>query len=209
MTLRKLGLALVLTSLAIGCSAGEEVYDDEFDAFGGSDESALAEDSELDQTQAPLFGIGEQNYVGCSDTRIYDIGGAQRVVGNNWSSYESFVERETGLNIGNCLRKRFQDNGKAHCDWSSVHGCSSSLYGHAKYSSHTAHICSGFLTETTTAEKPRGVDRRASYAALLAHEWAHTCWRNETNADNIDVATFNWYKSRYSVQDSTCVSCGG
>jgi hypothetical protein len=189
-----LSIRTLLVALAVGCTV----------STGDNSDESLAEQS-LDQAAQPLFGIGEKDLLDCNATQESDIRIAQNTIANNWSSYESFVENETGLNIGDCLQRRFQDNGKTHCDWEHRHGCESGLYGHAAFSSQTAHLCRNFLREV--AAKSSGVNRRASYAALMAHEWGHTCWRNEANADRIDVATFNWYKSRYAVTDSTCISC--
>jgi hypothetical protein len=190
-----LSLAALSVALTVSCSAAPD------DSYA---EEAVTDEA-LDQTTQPLWGIGEKNWVGCDADQKYDIGVAKDTIALNWSAYERFVENETGLNIGDCLQRRFQDNGNAHCDWEYQHGCESGLYGHAAYSTHTAHLCRGFLREVDA--KSSGLNRRASYAALLAHEWGHTCWRDEKNADKIDVATFNWYKSRYAVTDSTCISC--
>lgn len=213
-TIINLSIKVLLVTLAAGCSAGYDDYseealaDQELADQAAADQSHAGEahaDESLGETAQPLFGIGENNWRGCNADRRSDISTAQNTIANNWSSYASFVERETGLNIGNCLENRFKKNGEVHCDWEYRHGCNSSLYGVAMYSSHTAHLCRNFLDRVD--DKSSGLNRRASYAALLAHEWGHTCWRNENNADKIDVATFNWYKSRYAVTDSTCISC--
>lgn len=139
----------------------------------------------------------EYDYIiGCNNTQEEDIDAASDVILRNWNDWESFVEAQTGMNVKNCLKNRFEKNGKVECESSSTGRCS----GNAAWSNYlgkTAHLCPNTLDDI--AEESRKPDRRACYAAVIAHEYGHTCVRAEVGADALDEATFDWYASTHNI----------
>jgi hypothetical protein len=51
-------------------------------------------------------------------------------------------------------------------------------------------------------------NRKACYFALAAHEWAHTCWRDQGKAEEIDDLAFEYYKDHHSDVTISMGSCG-
>jgi len=133
-----------------------------------------------------------------------DIDAAADVIVRNWSDWESFVEAQTGVNIKNCMKNRFEKNGKVVCESSSTGKCD----GAAAWASplnKKIHICPATLNDIV--EEARKPDRRACYAAIMAHEFAHSCDRFEVGADALDEATFDWYASTHNITISKS-DCG-
>ena len=147
---------------------------------------------------------GLKKVIDCTNTQESDLNAAANVIANNWDDFEDFVEDETGLNIKNCMENRFESNGKVVCESSSKGQCKGSN-AWASALNRKAHLCPGFLD--TVGDLSRQPDRRACYAAILAHEFAHTCERFEAGSENIDDAAFDFYKDMWAV-NINMGSCG-
>ncbi len=132
----------------------------------------------------------------CSATREEDIEAAAGAVARNWKDFESFVEDATGMNIKNCMENRFKKNGKVVCESSRTGKCSNAA-AWASPLNRKVHLCPGLYDDVDTMD--RKPDRRACYAAVMAHEFAHTCERFEAGSDRIDEAAFDWYDSTHEL----------
>ena len=146
------------------------------------------------------YALGDIN--GCG-SKVDDIEAAANAVLNNWKDWEAFVEAQTGVNIKKCMKNRFENNGKVICESSSSGQCKSA----AAWSSplnKKIHLCPTMLSDII--EEARKPDRRACYAAIMAHEFAHSCDRFEVGADALDEATFDWYVSTHNltIKKSDC-----
>lgn len=119
---------------------------------------------------------------------------------DNWNSLERYVERETGYSIGNCLRNRFEDNGRVECEDKIQGMCKSNTYGWASFLSKRIHICPK-MRELIDDLSDDG-QKKACWLAIMIHEYAHTCWRNEKKSDAIEIAAFDWYVDKKSVSGS-------
>ena len=136
---------------------------------------------------------------------------------DNWNSYESFVEDETGYDIKVCLKEVFQGKlwaSTIYCvnddddpDDSGCYGdctCDGDWCGKAWPAQHWIKLCHNNFLDPLDIRNQR--TRVACYAALMAHEYAHVCWRGETAANNIEIATFNWWRQNFEA-NGTYESC--
>lgn len=139
---------------------------------------------------------GLRSVINCSSNVKSDMNTVANYIDANWNSYERFVERETGLNIKSCLKNRFQKNGKAECR-SSGGQCSGNVMAWATYLGKKANFCP--LSINSFEALDRTPNQRACYAALLAHEFSHTCWGNESRSELVEAATFNFWADTHNV----------
>ncbi len=128
-----------------------------------------------------------------------DILSAIHSIKNNWRNYENFVtDYNNWNNLSSCLENRFKKNGKVKCK-----NLSGNKAGLAYPGFLQIKLDTGWLSGLTNNQK----NRRACIAALVAHEFAHTCFATEKRSDKIDKATFMWWKDRYNATNSWN-SCG-
>ena len=145
----------------------------------------------------------EKSYVIQEATQEMDIRAVAWNIVDDWSNFRSAVEKETGKNLGNCIEKRFSTNGDVRCV-SEYHcnnkGC---IQGHAPGLSHQIKIYQTFFDNI--AAMPQA-DRRACYAALMTHEFSHSCERYEdgpnSSAELREDAAFNYWKDRFPVSST-------
>lgn len=116
-------------------------------------------------------------------------------VTDHWSSFESFLEAETGESIGSCLENRFKSNGNVECETTGG-SCADNgdVNGWASYLSQTAHVCFDPFLENLQSFSDD--NQEACLVALLTHEFGHTCWRGHGSVEEMDNAAFRWYKGR-------------
>jgi hypothetical protein len=147
---------------------------------------------------------------GCTSREVTEIGLAVDSVWASWNGFVDFIAEESGITIGNCLENRFKTNGKIVCESSQDGQCSdndgSNNNGWASYLNKRAHFCPSFLD--TVADISGAANRKACYFALAAHEWAHTCWRDQGKAEEIDDLAFEYYKDHHSDVTISMGSCG-
>lgn len=141
----------------------------------------------------PAYALGE--VTGCGDKKE-DIEAAANVIQRNWSDWETFVEAQTGMNIKKCMKNRFEKNGKVICE-SSAKGKCDGAAAWASSLNKKIHLCPSVLSDIV--EETRKPDRRACYAAIMAHEFGHSCDRFEVGSDSLDEATFDWYASTHNI----------
>jgi hypothetical protein len=133
----------------------------------------------------------------CTAQQQDEAGLAVDWLADNWSELENRLESIRGwsVNIGNCLRNRFQKNGKIVCEQSNNGRCDGANAWAASLN-RKCHLCPSWLN---TVVNISGMEnRQACYAALLTHEWAHTCERGHKVAEIIDNETFGYWKENHS-----------
>jgi hypothetical protein len=159
-------------------------------------------------TSSSSKGLAE--VINCSDTEEKDMRAVAWNIADDWRNFSSSVENATGINMGSCIEERFSANGKVEC----VHK--------EKCKQDGAKCKLGFGAGLGTKIKlyqtffdiihsmPQA-DRRACYAALMTHEFSHTCEHYaESGPESRAVAAFDYWKGRFPVSSGLKVDddCG-
>ena len=142
--------------------------------------------------------------VDCDATQSRDINAVAWNIVDDWTNFENVVEADTGTNLGNCAKNRFSKNGKVKCMSSDKNG----LMGWSSPLNRKIKIYPKFLSKI--AGLPQA-DRRACYAALMAHEFAHSCDLGEDGAEAREDAAFKYWKNRFAATSDTLsmqTNCG-
>lgn len=134
----------------------------------------------------------------CGSPYTTDMAAIFWQVDDKWADYEDWVLATTGINLSGCIENRFKDNGDVKCK-----DLPDGVAGRATPGFQTIKIDHGWLDDQSSTQK----NRRACIAALMAHEFAHTCFASESRADTIDEATFEWWKDVFGSTNSWA-SCG-
>ena len=155
-------------------------------------------------TNPSVLPHGEVGVIDCSDMESLDIRATSWNIAEDWPNFSSELEKATGFNMGSCLQDRFSQNGKVEC----VH----------KYDCKGNKCTLGFGAGLGTKVKlyqtffdnisalPQA-DRRACYAALMTHEFSHTCEHYaESGPESRAVAAFNYWKERFPVSSSLSIT---
>jgi hypothetical protein len=140
----------------------------------------------------------------CSSTQDVDILAVAWNIVDDWTNFERTVEAATGTSLGNCTRDRLKVNGKVEClakyDCKTKNGQQACKLGQASGLSKKIKIYQSFFDNVAGLTQP---DRRACYAGLMAHEFAHTCERYaERIPEARAVAAVNYWKERFSPESS-------
>lgn len=147
------------------------------------------------------------NVFDCGTTQTAEIREAIAWGSANWPAYEKALEAIRGwpVNVGQCLKTRFQSNGKVVCK-AGMDGNCKGANGWASPFTKKCHMCPDFLT--TVAALPSKENRQACYFALVTHEWGHTCERGHKTLEIIDDEAFKHWKSKHSGVTITLRDCG-
>lgn len=164
-----------------------------------------------DVTGANEKGLAET--IDCNDTEDLDLRAVAWNIADDWAKFSSAVETATGDNIGSCLADRFAKNGKVQCvhKYDCKDGGNKCLLGHAFGLERKIKIYQTFFDNIGALQQ---ADRRACYAALMTHEFSHTCEHYaEKGPEARAVAAFNYWKGRFAVSstlaiDSNSFGCG-
>jgi hypothetical protein len=115
--------------------------------------------------------------INCSDTQALDIRAVAWNLADDWANFERAIESATGKNLGNCTQNRFTKNGQVEC--LAAYDCKITKDGlqkcklaHAWGLGKKIKLYQTFFDNVSGMRQP---DRRACYAGLMAHEFAHTC----------------------------------
>lgn len=135
--------------------------------------------------------------VDCTDTQAVDISAVAWNLVDDWANFERTVESATGFNLGNCIRNRFRDNARVICEQQA--NCNNSgrcVLGRSSPLNKTTRIFGTFFNNIANASAP---DRRACYAALLTHEFSHSCDRvfEQPRAEAREAAAFTYWRTRF------------
>ncbi len=140
----------------------------------------------------------------CNSSQDVDILAVAWNIVDDWSNFDRIIETATGFNLGNCTRDRLKINGKVECiaeyDCKTKHGEQACKLGHAWGLGKRIKIYQSFFDNVASLTQP---DRRACYAGLIAHEFAHTCERYaERGPEARAVAAVEYWKERFSPGSS-------
>ena len=150
---------------------------------------------------ALLFVSFNSSYAGlasvknCTITQEKDFRSIATYIKNHWRGFERYLERETDLNIKKCIKNRFKKNGKILCKSSNTGMCDGAN-GWAVPGAKKIRLCPSFLNRISRYSKN---NRRACYLALMAHEFSHSCFRTERDAELIDDASFDYWDSTHTL----------
>jgi hypothetical protein len=147
-----------------------------------------------DKTEVESTALDE--VVDCNSTQEKDIRAVAWNIADDWTNFDAAIERQTSFRLGNCTRDRFGHNGRVRCmaqDHCNSDGCRA---GWSSPFNQTIRIYPNFLN--TIATLPQA-DRRACLAALMTHEFAHSCDRFEGRAEAREDAAFSYWKERFPV----------
>ncbi|MDR4513666.1 hypothetical protein [Nitrosomonas sp.] len=147
--------------------------------------------------------------IDCNATQEKDINAVAWNIADDWENFDKLVEAETGANLGNCTKNRFSKNGKVKC--MPADKCKNNgdcLNGWSSPFTKKIKIYPQFLTKIAGLDQ---ADRRACYASLLAHEFAHSCDLGEDGAEAREDAAFKYWKDRFAATTDTLnmqLNCG-
>lgn len=135
--------------------------------------------------------------VDCTSTQSVDILAVAWNLVDDWANFERTVESATGSSLGNCIRNRFRDNGRVICEQqTNCNNRGRCVNGRASPLNRTVRIFGTFFNNIANAAAP---DRRACYAALLMHEFSHSCDRvfERPRAEDREAAAFTYWQTRF------------
>lgn len=133
---------------------------------------------------------------GCSSTQSKDIRAVAWNLVDDWPNFERSIESATGSNLGNCIRDRFRDNARVVCEQQTNCNNRGCVLGRSSPLNKTTRIFGTFFNNIANAAAP---DRRACYAALLMHEFSHSCDRvfEKPRAEAREAAAFTYWRKRF------------
>lgn len=141
--------------------------------------------------------MGLDEVIDCDDTQSKDIRAVAWNIADDWTNFDNQIETVTSFNLGNCTQDRFSTNGKVKC--MAKNKCKNNgtcRNGSSSPFNKKIKIYPAFLNTIAGLPQP---DRRACYAALMTHEFAHSCDRMEGRAEAREDASFNYWKDRFAV----------
>ena len=150
--------------------------------------------------------------ISCSDAQDLDIRAVAWNIADDWTNFERSIETQTGSNLGNCTRDRFEKNGKVEClanyDCKTKDGVTACKLGYGWGLGNKIKLYQSFFDNVSKLSQP---DRRACYAGLMSHEFAHTCehYAERGPEARADAAVAYW-KGRFAPTSTLDpqVGCG-
>lgn len=148
--------------------------------------------------------------IDCTDAESSDMRAVAWNIADDWNNFSNALENSTGQNVGSCLQKRFAEDGKVQC----VHTLKCNQAGNKCQLGFGGGLGSKikifqmFFDNIKSMPQP---DRRACYAALMTHEFSHTCEHYaEAGPEARGTAAFNYWKGRFGVTSDLKVEddCG-
>ena len=141
--------------------------------------------------------------IDCNSTQKTDIQAVAWNIADDWINFRNSVESQSGTTLGQCLYKRFAGNGEVECVDAKCNGKGCKM-GFGGGLGQKVKIFQTFLD--TIAALPQA-DRRACYAALLTHEFSHTCEHYaESGPEAREDAAFAYWKARFPVTSTLDVN---
>jgi len=148
--------------------------------------------------------------IDCTDTESSDLRAVAWNIADDWNNFSNTLENSTGQNVGSCLQKRFAEDGKVQC----VHTPKCNKDGNKCQLGFGGGLGSKIKIFQTFFDNIKSMpqpDRRACYAALMAHEFSHTCEHYaEAGPEARGAAALNYWKGRFEVTSDLKVDddCG-
>jgi hypothetical protein len=153
---------------------------------------------------------GLAEVIDCDDTEEKDMRAVAWNIADDWSNFSKSVENATGINMGSCIEERFAVNGKVEC----VHKEKCKQEGTKCKLGFGAGLGTKIKLYQTFFDNIHSMpqaDRRACYAALMTHEFSHTCEHYaESGPEARAMAAFDYWKGRFPVSSGLKVDddCG-
>lgn len=158
----------------------------------------------------PASSKGIADVVACKETHDKDIRAVAWNIADDWRGFSAAVEGATGKGLGGCIEDRFGVDGKVECVYQEK--CKQEgekcRLGFGSGLGTKIKIYQTFFDNIASMSQ---ADRRACYAALMTHEFSHTCERYaERIPEARGAAAFNYWKGRFPVSGSLKVDahCG-
>lgn len=159
-------------------------------------------------TSSSSKGLAE--LIDCSDTEEKDMRAVAWNIADDWSNFSKAIENASGTNMGSCIEKRFSEDGKVEC----VHKEKCKQDGNKCRLGFGGGLGSKIKIYQTFFDNIQSMpqaDRRACYAALMTHEFSHTCEHYaESGPESRAEAAFDYWKGRFPVSSGLTVDgdCG-
>ena len=170
-----------------------------------------------DNPTQPLSGYPSRpsDIKDCTSLQTTEIAAAMDFGADDWHDYETALEdiRDWSVNIGNCLKDRFQKDGKVVCEKTMRGGCTTKdgpANGWASpfpSLSKKVHMCPDFLDRISKLPGP-ATNRQACYFALFTHESGHTCERGHKTLEIIDDEAVIFWKATHPEVTISLSDCG-
>lgn len=164
----------------------------------------------VDPTSPGSSSTALAEVIDCNATEEKDIHAVAWNIVDDWRNFARSVENATGKNIGSCIEKRFSENGKVEC----VHKEKCKQDGNRcklGFGAGLGKKIKIFQTFFDNIDAMPQADRRACYAALMTHEFSHTCEHYaESGPEARAEAAFDYWKARFKVSSSLKIDadCG-
>lgn len=150
--------------------------------------------------------------IDCTDAQDLDIRAVAWNLADDWTNFAHSIETQTGSNLGNCTRDRFTKNGRVQClvkyDCSTKNGVKKCKLGYGWSLGQKIKLYPTFFDNVAKLSQP---DRRACYAGLMSHEFAHTCEHYaERGPEARANAAVEYWKGRFAPTSTLDpqVGCG-
>jgi hypothetical protein len=172
--------------------------------------SASADTADTADTPASSSSKGLKELIDCSDTEEKDMRAVAWNIADDWQNFSRSIESATGINMGSCIQERFSANGKVEC----VHKEKCKQDGvkcKLGFGAGLGTKIKIFQTFFDNIQSMPQADRRACYAALMTHEFSHTCEHYaESGPESRAMAAFDYWKGRFPVSSGLKVDddCG-
>jgi hypothetical protein len=146
--------------------------------------------------------------INCDSTQSKDIRAVAWNIVDDWDNFERSIEADTGFKLGNCTRDRFRENGKVECV--SEYNCKKDGRCKLGFGAGLKQKVKIFQTFFDNIAGAAQADRRACYAALLTHEFAHTCEHYaEQGPEAREDAAFKYWRTRFPGSVDWSANSGG
>ncbi len=145
---------------------------------------------------------------GCNDTEALDIRAVAWNIADDWAAFSRKVERQSGTNLGACIERRFAGDGKVECahEYKCKQNGTKCKLGLGGGLGSKIKLYQTFFDNIAGKPQP---DRRACYAALMTHEFSHTCEHYaEGGPEARAEAAFDYWKERFAVSSSWTIDGG-
>lgn len=132
--------------------------------------------------------------INCDATQDKDILAVAWNIVDDWTNFDNAIVRQTSFRLGDCTQDRFSSNGRVECMAGNVCNNRGCRQGYSIPSQQRIRIYPSFLTRIAALPQ---ADRRACYAALMTHEFTHSCWRAEGRPEAREDAAFDYWTARF------------
>lgn len=166
-----------------------------------------------DSPQAPQNSGGESlgldEVIDCNATQSKDIRAVAWNIADDWTNFERQVRNASSSNLGACIEKRFSRNGKVQCV--AKYKCKKDGRCKLGFGAGLGQKVKLYQTFFDNIASLSQKSRRACYAAMLTHEFSHTCEHYaEGGPEARAEGAFDYWKARFDPNSTLDieVDCG-